>query len=510
MGQSEEQREASLKSMSPLSTRVTATLANALERRSITFEYQQTPIYHKPVTIEAPLDEKGGLAVELPFTEAQMVSVDLDDEVKLFLEPGDQLHLDADLLDLPQSLRFSGQGAANNQFLATLRSRFSDYLRIDYKDLEVDTFLKMIDQRRLELESFLDEGCSQYQLTPAFVDYYRAEIAYEWANFIVSYPTDYMFANGSRNEDLPADYHDALDQVELVDEAAIGTTHYRRFLERNFWRIEEEAETRAFREQLSEEQRRAFIQPHTITYLPDFIVRLDEEQRRGDLIQPHNIVYHLAKRLLHGKVLYFFLAGEIIDDFQQGRFDQGEQRLAEFLQDNPYPEYTEVVEEVVRETSKFKPGQPAPDFTLDDLEGQSISLSDFKGQAVFLDFWASWCGPCIEALPFLEKIKQRTRDQKVVFLNISLDPADEWHQAVDEHGLTGVHVRSPGGWQAAVAQLYQVRGIPSYFLVGPDGRMDGRVNHVFDVEGVIARIEEVASGKVPSSKSRQSGIIIKG
>ena len=185
--------------MSPLSPRVTATLANASERRSITFEYQQTPIYYKPVTIEVPLDE----AVELPFTEAQMASVKLDDEVKLFLEPGDQLHIDADLLDLPQSLRFSGQGEANNQFLAALRSRFPDYLRIDYKDLEADAFLNMIDQRRSELESFLDEGCNHYQLTPAFVDYYRAEIAYEWANFVVSYPTDYMFANGNRNENLP-------------------------------------------------------------------------------------------------------------------------------------------------------------------------------------------------------------------------------------------------------------------------------------------------------------------
>ena len=502
--------------MASLATRVTAVLANALELRSIAFEYQQTPIYHTPVTVEVPLDEKGCLAVELPFTEAQMVSVGLDDEVKLFLEPGDQLHLDADLLD-PQSLRFSGRGAANNQFLAALRARFPDYLGIDYKDLEVDVFLKMIDQRRLELESFLDEGCSQYQFTPAFVDYYRAEITYEWANLVVSYPTDYMFANGNRNEDLPADYHDALDQVELVDEAAIGTFDYRTFLERNFWRIGDEAEERAEREQLSEEQRRDGIQPHTIAYLPDFIVRLDEEQRRGTLIQPHNIIYPLAKRLLHGKVLYFFLAGEIIDDFQRGRFDQGEQRLTEFLQDNPYPAYTEVVEEVVRQASKLKPGQPAPDFTLDDLQGQSVSLRDFRGQAVFLDFWASWCGPCIEAVPFLEKIKQRTRDQQVVFLNISLDPADKWPQAVDKHGLTGVHVHAPGGWRAAVAQLYQVRGIPSYFLVGPDGRMDGRIDHIFDafdaeevVSRVVSRIEEVASGKVPSSKSGQSGISIRG
>ena len=344
----------------------------------------------------------------------------------------------------------------------------------------------------------MDEGCAQGGLTPAFVDYYRAEITYEWANFIVSYPTDYMFANGSRNENLPADYHDALDQVNLVDEAAIGTTDYRTFLDRNFVRIREDADDRVQLKQLSDSQR----QDHIETYTP----------------------YNQAKQTLHGKVRYFFLAGEIIWNFRKGWFDQGEQRLAEFLQDNPYPEYTEVVEEVVRETSKLKPGQPAPDFTLSDLQGQSVSLSDFKGQAVFLDFWASWCGPCIGAVPYLEEIKQRTRDQKVVFLNISLDPADEWHQAVEEHGLTGVHVHSPGGWQSAVAQLYQVQSIPSYFLVRPDGCMDGRVDipsflrapdgrmagrDVFDaiVEGVVVRIEEVASGKVPLSK--KTGYIIK-
>ena len=274
--------------------------------------------------------------------------------------------------------------------------------------------------------------------------------------------------------------------------------------------MEEEAETRAFGEQLSGEQRRAFIQPHTIAYLPDFIVRLDEEQRRGDRIQPHNIGYHLARRLLDGKVLYFFLAGEIVDDFQQGRFAQGELRLAEFLQDNPCPEYTEVVEEAVRETARLKPGQPAPDFTLEDLQGGSVSLSGFRGQAVFLDFWAGWCRPCVDAVPHLEEIKQRTREKKVVFLNISLDPADEWHQAVEEHGVTGVHVHAPGGWNAEVAQSYQVQGIPSYFLVGPDGRMDGRVNQISEIEEVVARIEEVVSGKVPSSKSGQSGIIIRG
>ena len=472
--------------MAPPSTRVTATLANASEHRSIFAQYEQTPIYHKPVTVEAVLDEKGCLAVELPLTEAKALSVGPQREVKLFLEPGDQLHIDADLLNLPQSLRFSGQGAANNQFLAALRARFSDYLRINYKDLEVDDFRNMIDQRRSELTRFLDEGCSQYQLTPAFVAHYRAEITYEWAKELVSYPRNYERQNGRENEAIPDDYFDILNQVELVDETAIGTSDYRTFLSRNFLRLWIEWNDQPATKQMAAEERRNQFE----TYVP----------------------YNHAKRTLHGKVLYFFLAGEIVMDFQYGLFNIGEQRWAEFLQDNPYPEYTEVVEEVVREASKIKPGQPAPDFTLDDLQGQSVSLSDFKGQAVFLDFWASWCGPCIEAVPHLKELKQQTRDQKVAFLNISLDPADEWHQAVDEHGLTGVHVHAPGGRQSAVAQLYQVSGIPSYFLVGPDGRMDGRVGHVSDVEEVVSRIEKVASGQVPSSspKSIRSEMHIRG
>ena len=302
-------------------------------------------------------------------------------------------------------------------------------------------------------------------LTPAFVDYYRAEITYDWAKELVSYPRNYERQNGRENEALPEDYYDILDQFELVDETAIGTSHYRTFLSRNFLRLWQEWHDQPATKQMAAEERRNLFE----TYVP----------------------YNHAKRLLRGKVLYFFLAGEIVKDFQYGLFNIGEQRWAEFLQDNPYPEYTEVVEEVVREASKIKPGQPAPDFTLDDLQGQSVSLSDFKGQAVFLDFWASWCDPCIEAVPHLEEIKQQTCDQKVVFLNISLDPADDWHQAVDEHGLTGVHVQSGS-----------IVPSPEHTLVGPDGRMDGRVDYVEEVEEVVSRIEKVASGKVPSSSPK--------
>ena len=86
----------------------------------------------------------------------------------------------------------------------------------------------------------------------------------------------------------------------------------------------------------------------------------------------------------------------------------------------------------------LQPGQPAPDFALHDLDGQSVSLSQFEGKVVLLDFWASWCGPCIGDLPNLRKIKAQVAAQPVVFLNISLDANEAaWKQAIAKHEIKG-------------------------------------------------------------------------
>ena len=167
----------------------------------------------------------------------------------------------------------------------------------------------------------------------------------------------------------------------------------------------------------------------------------------------------------------------------------GQRKWEEFQQINPYPEYNEAVLVALSAALKLMPGQPAPEFTLDDLDGQPVSLSQFKGQVVLLDFWASWCVPCIADLPYLRKVKGKTAGWPVVFLNISRD-ADEaaWREAIDKHGIEGVHVRAAGR-DAEVAKTYQVIGIPSYYLVDSQGLI---VEHpsVRDTDAIVAAIEE--------------------
>ena len=195
--------------------------------------------------------------------------------------------------------------------------------------------------------------------------------------------------------------------------------------------------------------------------------------------------YDLAPQRLQGRVLYWSLARELMlgIDFDCEAFVDA--RWQSFKESNPFPEYTEAIQAELNKLSMLQPGQPAPDFAVKDLDGQAVSLSQFKGKVVLIDFWASWCGPCIGDLPNLRKIKEQVAAQPVIFLNVSLDANEAaWKQAIAKHEIKGVHVRSE-----QVSQAYNVSGIPRYYLVDPQGLIVEDNLWVSDVDEVVAKIE---------------------
>ena len=196
--------------------------------------------------------------------------------------------------------------------------------------------------------------------------------------------------------------------------------------------------------------------------------------------------YDLAKQKLQGRVLYWFLAGELRNGIKFGCEAYVDARWQSFEASNPFPEYTEALQAEMNKTLVLQPGQPAPDFTLSDPDGQAVSLSQFKGKVVLMDFWASWCGPCIGDLETLRKIKEQVAAQPVVFLNVSLDANEgAWKRAIAKHQIQGIHVRSE-----QVAQAYNVSVIPRYYLVDPQGLIVEERLSVRDIDEVVAKIEE--------------------
>jgi peroxiredoxin len=111
-------------------------------------------------------------------------------------------------------------------------------------------------------------------------------------------------------------------------------------------------------------------------------------------------------------------------------------------------------------------GNPAPDFSLDDLSGERIHLADLRGKVVLINFWATWCGPCRLEMPALQVRAERFAPQMAVLAVNFDEPADQVQAFVDELGLTFPVLLDPG---AEVQDLYRVRGYPTTYLVDSEG-----------------------------------------
>ncbi|MEI8288319.1 MAG: redoxin domain-containing protein [Verrucomicrobiota bacterium] len=121
----------------------------------------------------------------------------------------------------------------------------------------------------------------------------------------------------------------------------------------------------------------------------------------------------------------------------------------------------------------LKTGKPAPDFAAKTFDGQPLKLADFKGKYLLLDFWATWCGPCVAETPYLKAVWKAFKDDPhFAMVSLSLDPEVEAPRKFAAKNETGWMQGFLGDWSKSdVPARWNVEGIPAIFLIGPDGKI---------------------------------------
>lgn len=114
----------------------------------------------------------------------------------------------------------------------------------------------------------------------------------------------------------------------------------------------------------------------------------------------------------------------------------------------------------------------APNFTLQDLEGAEVSLSDFRGHWVVIDFWGSWCGWCIRGLPEMKTAYNNLKDKGVVFLGVDCcDTEQAWRAAVQKYEIPWINVFNPYQGGGEIAASYGIQGYPTKAIIDPEGKV---------------------------------------
>ncbi len=398
-----------------------------------------------------------------------------------YLTPGDKLRLVLDFKDFDKTLVYSGQGSSTNNYLAQSLYKFEygpagntprpqDQLKPTTTPTEVRQYADAFRQRQ---RSFLATYAKVHPLPVAFQQQAALDVDLQWGRLLLDYPA-YIRYRAKHEAVLPADYFSFLPQLPLQQlDSQVEREPVLRFLSSYGNRLEATGPLNAD----PSTARRLYAQA-TADFGPG---------RARDFAVYQLLVF----QLILGD------AGAVVAAYPTFRAQNRDSTLARDLR------------AMLRKQAPLLPGKPAPVFTLHNASDQPVSLTDFKGKVVYLDFWASWCVPCLAETPAAVELKKQFEGRDVVFLYVSVDRnAADWQKSLASHPLASpnsVHLRDQTG-PASTQDTYQANGIPNYWLIGRDGRIVlAHAPRPSDGTKTVAAIESALKNQ-PSAGPARGGV----
>ena len=281
-------------------------------------------------------------------------------------------------------------------------------------------------------------------LPPWFIEYEQAEIYYSGIGFKQHMPI-YNEVFDVFSDTVPENYYDFLSLVKVDNESAIFSSRYFWFLDDLFARDLRREEF----DHLSGYSRSAkFVshrQPKAVQALSGYVRRLYSEYQFGNLAP--------------------LIADSMELDSCAKRLDIGDPGKFKHIYGSRAKRNTEF--------RKLLPGDQVTEFFLTDTRDSLVSIRDFSDKVVYINFWATWCGPCLKNIPELNKmIKEFSGNDDVVFVNICLfSVKDKWEKTIRKTQLQGINLFPEGAWGEKLSAEFAVRSVPTYVILNKENKL---------------------------------------
>lgn len=384
------------------------------------------------------LNEDDSFADTLEIPGEGYYTLVVDNEITtLFLSPENThiVSLDKNLFD--ETLEYSGDNAAENNYLAQkfLLSEKIGLSPMILRTMPEDSLILVVEQNR---QKYLDLLNSFEKIDTGFVSLEEKALDYKnrmTRELYVLYNEKGYYRPGEDGE-TPSYEAILVDEIDL-DNAEDYELYddYRQLVSLNFYK-----ETSL----LNPEDSASFTEKAF-----RYIENLDSENIKNDLL--NQVAYRIRPGGEDNEEIYSKIMAVASDEVFK-------KELAEKF---------ETIE-------KLDKGNPSPTFTYENHKGGETSLDSLKGKYVYIDVWATWCGPCLREIPDLKKIEEEYKGENIYFVSLSIDTEEDyekWKKMVTEKELGGIQVIADNAWDSEFIQNYAINGIPRFILLDPEGRI---------------------------------------
>lgn len=401
-------------------------------------------------SVSADIMEDGSFQIRVNMDETAYLSTWSGDMYFIvYLSPGDSLYITAEKDDFFNKIRFEGDKAREAEYL----HRVSYFLREtelgDRKKLgsySKERYFEVKDSLLMELRLIYEEMKNQKGIDPDFVELEEAFFEYFDINLDLYYPlyhSEVYQIKNHRDVDFPLE--ETLSRIEELDYSnplMVRQPYFRFLLDQ---RVDKKvASMRNEYPELKELKN------------PNLTLRMMAADSLFDVPEIRDYVkqFHLCLN---------------VENDGPGQFQE---LIDTFLKYNSVPSYEKKLKRLILAWEDIGPGMEVPDFTFTNNEGKEVSLSQFRGKLLYIDVWATWCGPCIAEHPHWEKMREDYKNREITFAAISIDQSrEEWVKYLQEKKLTGEHWFAENEWLSDMTTYFMIRGIPRFILIDREGKI---------------------------------------
>ena len=369
------------------------------------------------------------------------------------------MSISIDNKEFDESLTYSGEGSSNNNYLAA-KMLNSSLNPTDYKtmySMDEDNFIKHINETKTSELAFLNSfENNNTTLDNELKSIELKEIDYKYLVSIQRYPVYYKFY-GKKDPKTSDNFMKPLEDLN--------------FINNNDYQVSQSYKSLVLSHFLNQES----IDNNINDHFKDLIESNANDIKKDVVFQGK---YSLRASSDNNEVLYNALTALSNDSTQ----------ISELT-------------DLYNKLSIIKEGMKSPEFiNYENYKGGTTSLSDLKGKYVYIDVWATWCGPCIAEIPSLKKVEKLYHNKNIEFVSISIDVRDrpvynydKWRQMIEEKSLGGVQLFADNAWDSKFTKAFVINSIPRFLLIDPDGNIvsgdaprpsDQKLIEMFDSLGI--------------------------